>query len=616
METFESVEAESGIQRDVPVSLIRCKDFIVGHFPKDVCNSEQESFLEWIKERAERVASRLTVYIYRNYIVGSFDAEVFESTSQIVPGDACHYISFSSADNCESAIQIARKNPACSVVQISGAKEFEIARGESGAQVVYYIDLESKRLALSNLVFLNRAGLMISHSAINFYLRFFYVPAPHTIYESVFSLLPSEKVNFVLGRNLTREPFSQYHEGRLNKLSPKDIEKTLEIFESQLRYSCEKYKAVALEEESKALLLSGGKDSSGLAIGLSGSQSKPNAINVSFDDECVSEQEDASTVANALGYSYSSYRVSDEAAQKQWGEFCRALGQPMADPAALPLFLLLNSDSGRFDWFIDGTGNDKYFGLNPPRSSRILWWSRRCLKKLGIDGVIELLAKNKMFNDRAKKLGNPAEEQYVSWNGFNYEEIRELVVSKCDWVRLPLYEVYGESRSPGEHMTKTVCCIWEPECAFRKLVQFAKASGKNVFYPYLDRDLEALVLNILPGYRNQGNTNKVLLRELLRKHLPKSVVDKKKGSFIFSKKKFLNSQFNSDFEKLWLAENWQQLGLSYLWPLVENTLAAHECGDRSVEGRVYAVYLLFSWLCTEQEAPSNLDQKLLKSVSL
>jgi len=522
----------SEILRDIPDRLIRCKDFIVGHFSKGACSSDMHVFHAWMKEKSERVDTCLTVYIFQNYVVGCFDAEEIKSNSRIVPGDACHYVFFPAASERQSITEIAHKNPASSVVQILGPEEFVTVRGASGAQSVYYTDLKDIRLVLSNLIFLNRTGLTIDNHAIIFYLRFFYVPPPHTIYNSVSSILPSEKVNFPLGRRAVGEKITQSDERRYDKSTLNDKRLVREIFERKLRGSCEDYKGVVSEDERVALLLSGGKDSSGLAIGFSASQPKVTTINISFDDQSVSEREDASTVANALDYRYASFRVTDEVEQKKWRDFCNAIGQPMADPAAFPLFLLIDSDLGNFDCFVDGTGNDKYFGLYPPRSSRLIWWARRLLNPLGFDWVAGYLSGKMVGKYGFSKLSNPPEEQYVSWDGFSHDVLKEAVEIRANWETLPLYKLYKECRSPSEHMTETVCGIWEPECAFRKLVQFAKVKRRKVFYPYLNEELESFVLQVPSDRRYMKNRNKVLLRELLDKHLPESIINKKKGSFV------------------------------------------------------------------------------------
>ena len=38
-------------------------------------------------------------------------------------------------------------------------------------------------------------------------------------------------------------------------------------------------------------------------------------------------------------------------------------GQPIGDPATIPLIATMNHISDNFDVFIDGTGNDYYFGF-------------------------------------------------------------------------------------------------------------------------------------------------------------------------------------------------------------------------------------------------------------
>jgi asparagine synthetase B (glutamine-hydrolysing) len=194
----------------------------------------------------------------------------------------------------------------------------------------------------------------------------------------------------------------------------------------------------------------------------------------------------------------------------------------------------------------------------------------------------------------SRYLSTPREEQFVSWNGWRADEIYELTGEKPDWRDNRLYSLYKSSISPKEHKTDTLTIIWEPETAYRKVVQLANLAGKNVRYPFLDRDLFAFSRNLPDRLKLSGRTNKVLLRRLLDKYLPKEIVNKKKGSFIFPKKYILASN-DYEFIKIFLSPACiRKHGFVDIKP-VTNVVDRYLRGDNSVEDRIWSLVLLQSW---------------------
>jgi asparagine synthase (glutamine-hydrolysing) len=98
-----------------------------------------------------------------------------------------------------------------------------------------------------------------------------------------------------------------------------------------------------------------------------------------------------------------------------------------------------------------------------------------------------------------------------------------------------------------------------------------------------------------------GTTNKVLLRRLLDKYLPGEIVQKGKGYFAFPIEHVLAEENHSYLDRYLSEASLRKHGLVH--PRVADSyIRRYRNGDRSVQGRVWALLLLSMWL---EEVPAS-----------
>ena len=209
-----------------------------------------------------------------------------------------------------------------------------------GVLTLYAAPLPDRIVFSTDLRVLQSAGLTggLDEQGAAQFLHYLYVPAPRTIAVGCHAVLPGH-VFRIAGDSSHQQHFGapRFVEGGpllVGQHFQREVEARLPEFEQRLLTAV----ADCLPPTGRiALTLSGGKDSSTLAVALSKiCPDRVLALNVGALDWRVDESHDARLVCEALGLRFQSYTPSDEALASGLYEFARAQDQPWGDPAALP----------------------------------------------------------------------------------------------------------------------------------------------------------------------------------------------------------------------------------------------------------------------------------------
>jgi len=585
--------------------IVKCSAFVAVQVDKSHIETDVERLAIWLKGLSREFSGTREFIHTPHGIALLLNAVPIESDSQLIPGDACQYLVIQGNEPGSTAPEdLVTVNPACAGMTVNESGATVLFRGSSGAQAVYGAWDQECAVLCSNLAFLNNLGLELDKRSLAWYLRYFYIPAPFTVYARVSSVLPGE-IKKILGHQ-QHEKHSMSKVTGADRVSARSIDGSVssatasldELFEERVRSCCTE--SLKDCKDQSGLLLSGGKDSSGLAVGVAIASQRVDCLTLGFPDDEHCERTDAESVVKALGLSGQVHDVSSDKAVGGWKAFCKAIGQPMGDPAALPLWCGLTSAFSGYEVLLDGTGNDSYFGLRPAFRSRSGWYLKRLLWKIGLDPIACSISRRVSSRTSPKFLAN-AEEFYISWRGFDRKALEKAFALNLSWHSLPIFNDYACQATPADHMTKTVCGLWEPEAAYRKLIQLTSLRGVSVRYPYLNPALRELVQAVPEEFRHHKGKNKILLRRLLQKYLPESVNRKPKGSFVFPVALVLENSETPYLKDFYRKSSWEDLGMTYLWSIIEPVLRRYLAGDSSVGGKVYSLFVLFSWLMQERE---------------
>lgn len=437
--------------------------------------------------------------------------------------------------------------------------------------------------------------------AISEFLHYLYVPAPLSIALGIAAVLPGHVLEVdrtgIEQKEVSTGRFHVPDESRHPPKATVELDDLVKEFEERLLWATER----CLPETGPiGLALSGGKDSTALAIALSKiCPERIIAFTVGEKREDLDESPDAAIVCKHFGFRHDIY-VPDEAQLLEGvDDFVAVQGQPVGDPAALPYFLAMKEIAARCDVFLDGTGNDYYFGIASEHRGKWLYGRRRIVER-ALPRFVWRLTLSLMkaagggMSRLAAEWSKPIEDVFVAWNGWSTEELetvfgRSISISDTYMAKLIRATKFSDRMTVE---TNAICRVWEPHAPYRKATDFANALGIQVRYPFASKALADFVQSLPIKYRNSGGVNKVLLREFMKRHLPDSILDKPKSGFVFDLSRLLKSDsldLLGDAEDLANTLQLSQRGKKELLTVVSSYL---KDGRDEYEQRVYAIWLL------------------------
>ena len=241
-----------------------------------------------------------------------------------------------------------------------------LARDPFGIKPLYYMPLSGGRLAFASEVkSLLAGGLLrpsVNEEALNHYLNFLWVPAPMTMFDGVFKLLPGHVLIWRDGTYTVK----QYWSG----IPPKEQKarseaEAVEELREQLRAAVKRH---LVSDVPLGFFLSGGVDSSAiLALATQIANRSMKAYTIAFRaEDSKHEQSDedwkyAKIVAERFGAEHHAILVSpsivDLLPKVVWH-----LDEPIADPAAITSYLICKAAREEVTVLLSGQGGDEIFG--------------------------------------------------------------------------------------------------------------------------------------------------------------------------------------------------------------------------------------------------------------
>jgi asparagine synthase (glutamine-hydrolysing) len=340
-----------------------------------------------------------------------------------------------------------------------------------------------------------------------------------------------------------------------------------------------------------AVLLSGGLDSSLIASLAAAELEQPlRTFTVGFEDADLDERAPARAIAQALGTEHEELLVETSLAA-DLPEIAARLEQPLADPAAIPLWYLTRAVAGEVKVALAGDGGDEVFG----GYSRYAWDGRaaklgRLLPTAALARLLGRLpqgAGRKDVSRRAVKLlrhaGKPEAERYFSWFSLAPEDGRAAAFERL-FARAPT------GLTPLGRLQYVDLYSMLADNLMLKADKLSMAHSLELRVPFLDHRVVEAGLALPDREKVDGVRTKTALRRLVAERLPPEIARRPKQGFDVPLDRWLRGELRE------VAGD----ALASLDGLVDER-AACDVRDRHLSGRdelgpqLYALVMLGLW---------------------
>ncbi|WP_282035315.1 asparagine synthase (glutamine-hydrolyzing) [Metabacillus indicus] len=346
--------------------------------------------------------------------------------------------------------------------------------------------------------------------------------------------------------------------------------------------------------------LSGGIDSS--AIVALASEVHPNlkTFTVGFKRDGFSEIDMATQTAKELNVEHIHYLVKPEDFIKELPKIIWHMDEPVADPAAVPLYFVAREASKHVKVVLSGEGADELFGgyniYHEPHSLRyITSLPSGIVKGLNVlSKVIPEGIKGKSYIERGSMT---LEERYIgNAKIFNEREKRSLLADYNELINYqditkPLYKKSNDYHDVHK-MQFIDMHTWLRGDILVKADKMTMAHSLELRVPFLDKKVFKVASRLHPNLTVTNSTTKYVLREAMKGIVPDSVLNRRKLGFPVPIRHWLKNEMAEwARELIYTSETNHLLNKNVIFKMLEN----HIQGKADYSRKLWTVLTFMLW---------------------
>jgi len=459
----------------------------------------------------------------------------------------------------------------------------------------------------------------IDRDALCAFFRFGYIPAPHSIYQSIEKLRPGEMLEVQDGRILNRRKFwdaaesaraATAHAPKLSDAEAIDrLEKLIELAVDRRLAS----------DVPLGAYLSGGIDSSTvLAIMRARASGSVKSFCIGFGDTRYDESRHAEDVANHLRLEHHTLHVTPDDLLQAVFDMPDVYDEPFADPSQVPTYILSRLTRGHVTVALSGDGGDELFsgytrygklekicrmaGRVPsalkPGAAHLI----RAVPKAVWNGAETVMPRDYGQSPLAARAQKFADVLQAVRPEMIYRDVIEqwpdpenLVIGGHEPVDPIWLGALGIGASNPSRLAQLLDVYsYLPEDILVKVDRASMAVGLEVRAPLLDQDIAEFAWGLPQNQLVRNGAGKWLLRQVLYRHIPAELVDRPKMGFAFPLCEWLRGPLRDWAEDL--LDPSKMATAAYLNPgLVRAMWAEHLSGARDWSYRLWCVLMFESW---------------------
>lgn len=420
-------------------------------------------------------------------------------------------------------------------------EQLHIYRDKLGIKPLYYY-WDNTNLAfaseLKGITIVPNIAKIINKQAIAEFLHLGFIPAPHSIYNSIFKLEAGYCI-IINATSFTKKAYVTLTDAITSTTLTNEAQAT-QTLDNLLT------NAVQLQLQSDVpcgVLLSGGTDSSLIAaIAQKSSTTAIQTFSIGFNEKQYNEATHAKQVAAYIGTQHNELIVSQKEALPVIQDMQDIYDEPYADTSAIPTLFVAEFARKQVTVALSGEGADELFhGYGAYK------WATR-LNTIVAKNARGLMAQAlRLGNSRYKRVGKLFEynnyQQQIRSHIYSQEQYN---FSTNDLTTLlnPNYQHYTfntlnsitttalhRTLTPAELQAYFDITVALQDDLLTKVDRATMHYGLEARVPFLDNDLVNFALNLSTNLKTKNGTQKYLLKQVLYNYVPQSIMQRPKQGF-------------------------------------------------------------------------------------
>jgi asparagine synthase (glutamine-hydrolysing) len=437
-------------------------------------------------------------------------------------------------------------------------------------------------------------GPSVDLASLDSYLSRRAVAAPHTLFENVKKLLPGHRQRVSAHRAFEPEPYWSVPTGAPRRVSDDEaVQLVSDGLEDAVR-------SALVADVPVGSLLSGGVDSS-LIVALATKLREGEAVDTfsaGFGDPRYDELPHAREVSRVFGTNHHEVVVEPANFADLWSRLTWHRDAPLSEPADVAVFELATLARQSVKVLLSGEGSDELFAGYPKyKLARFtnLADAVPAPIRASVFGEVErrLPASAGRARIALRTLAAPTEvDRLASWFApFTAPERRTLLAGVPE---RPAPEVALGGVDAIERMLEFDCQGWLADNLLERGDRMAMAASVELRPPFLDHRLVELAFSLPSRVKVHDRQTKWVLKQVARRHLPESIVDRRKVGFRVPLDAWFRDHLREMARDLLLGPS-SFVGSTLDPTSVRALLDTHESGRRDESIRIWTLLSLEVW---------------------
>jgi asparagine synthase (glutamine-hydrolysing) len=439
----------------------------------------------------------------------------------------------------------------------------------------------------------------VDRAALQYYLEFQYVPAPHSIFRDARKVLPGHIFEVSPDGTESDRTFWDLadHWGKTDgppRAEGEYLEELSSLLDSSVRYRM-------ISDVPLGAFLSGGIDSSLTVALMQRASSLPvKTFSIGFAEKGYDESGFAREVAAHLGTDHREKTCTPAEALALVRKIPEAYDEPFADSSAIPTMLVSEFTRRHVTVSLSGDGGDELFCGYPRyewvRQGRVLQgipaFLRRPLCSLLLRvpvHKVQRAAESVLYDDEA--------QLYFHTVGiFERRRLGEILPEVADDSHLPYFRTFRDVRWGGivERAMATDIRTYLVDDILAKVDRASMAYSLEARVPLLDHRVVEFAAGLPMEFKVRGGDTKRLLRKVLYGLVPRQLLDRPKMGFGIPVNRWLRNELRPLLSEYLGEERIRKEG--FLLPGgVSRVVREHLSGRRDHQYRLWALLVFGMW---------------------